>query len=196
MINLDEFIHDFPETLATLKPECWLINLILPEILPRIISHLGEAYRLTDGVAVHKTATIEKGAVVKAPAIIGHRNFIAAGSYLRGGVYLGDDVIIGPGCEVKTSIVMHRSHVAHFNFIGDSFIGNEVNFEAGAIICNHWNERKRKEIELAYQSHIIKTAIEKFWSHCRRQIKNWCKCRSKPRYSPSQKHNCKKIGTD
>jgi bifunctional N-acetylglucosamine-1-phosphate-uridyltransferase/glucosamine-1-phosphate-acetyltransferase GlmU-like protein len=57
---------------------------------------------------------------------------------------------------------MSHTHIAHFNFVGDSLIGSHVNFEAGAIVCNHWNERSDKQIRLAYNGQIIETGTEKF----------------------------------
>ena len=162
MIYIDEFIQDFPKQLVKLNARPWLINAALPEMLPAMIMGLGGDYIMRDNSAIHKTATIETGAVIKGCCIIGPNCFIASGAYLRGGVYLGDAVVIGPGTEVKTSIIMHHSHLAHFNFIGDSLIGSHVNLEAGAVVCNHWNERTLKAIRLRYRSEIIETEVEKF----------------------------------
>ena len=58
--------------------------------------------------------------------------------------------------------VFNNSSIAHFNFIGDSIIGNNVNFEAGAIAANHFNERTDKKITLFYNDEIILTSTEKF----------------------------------
>ena len=66
------------------------------------------------------------------------------------------------GVEVKSSIIFDNSSVAHFNFIGDSIIGSNVNFEAGSITANHFNERKDKEIFVKINEEIINTKIEKF----------------------------------
>ena len=90
---------------------------------------------------VHPDAVIEPGAIIKPPMVIGAGCFIAAHAYLRGGVVLGDGVTIGPGAEVKSSLIGPGSVLAHFNFVGDSILGADVNLEAGAVIANHWNER-------------------------------------------------------
>ena len=66
------------------------------------------------------------------------------------------------GVEVKSSIIFDNSSVAHFNFIGDSIIGSNVNFEAGSITANHFNERKNKEIFVKINEEIINTKVEKF----------------------------------
>jgi UDP-N-acetylglucosamine diphosphorylase / glucose-1-phosphate thymidylyltransferase / UDP-N-acetylgalactosamine diphosphorylase / glucosamine-1-phosphate N-acetyltransferase / galactosamine-1-phosphate N-acetyltransferase len=43
---------------------------------------------------------------------------------------------MGPGCELKSSFVFRGSKLAHFNFVGDSVIGSDVNLEAEAIVAN------------------------------------------------------------
>jgi UDP-N-acetylglucosamine diphosphorylase / glucose-1-phosphate thymidylyltransferase / UDP-N-acetylgalactosamine diphosphorylase / glucosamine-1-phosphate N-acetyltransferase / galactosamine-1-phosphate N-acetyltransferase len=90
---------------------------------------------------VHPDAVIEPGAIMKPPVVIGAGCFVAAHAYLRGGVVLCDGVTVGPGVEVKSSLIGPGSALAHFNFVGDSILGADVNLEAGAVIANHWNER-------------------------------------------------------
>jgi len=47
---------------------------------------------------------------------------------------------------LKSVILFPNANLAHFNFIGDSIVGSNVNFEAGSIVANHFNERVDKEI--------------------------------------------------
>ena len=49
-------------------------------------------------------------------------------------------VVEEPGAELKSSFVFADSTLAHFNFVGDSILGSDVNLEAGAVVCNHRNE--------------------------------------------------------
>lgn len=163
MIVLDDFIKDFPfssEMIKELQP--WDITAKLPGLIDVMISHLNNHYSVRKGVAVHKSATVEKGVIIKAPAVIGRNCFIGSHAYLRGGVFLCESVNIGPGCEIKSSIICQGSSMAHFNFIGDSIIGNFVNFEAGSVIANHFNERSDKRIFVIYNKEIIDTGKEKF----------------------------------
>jgi len=39
--------------------------------------------------------------------------------------------ILGPGAELKSSFVFAGTKLAHFNFVGDSVLGEDVNLEAG-----------------------------------------------------------------
>jgi UDP-N-acetylglucosamine diphosphorylase / glucose-1-phosphate thymidylyltransferase / UDP-N-acetylgalactosamine diphosphorylase / glucosamine-1-phosphate N-acetyltransferase / galactosamine-1-phosphate N-acetyltransferase len=135
----------------------------LIEILTSMLDSCNGDYLIrSNGIAVHKTATIEEGAVIKAPVIIGPKCFIGAHAYLRGGVSASEGVTIGPGSEVKSSIIFSHSHLAHFNFIGDSIIGSHVNFEAGAVVANHYNERQDKKIRVLHQGRVVETGSTKF----------------------------------
>ena len=106
----------------------------LEDILYGIISTLGDDFIIDGGVAIHRSATIAHNVTIKAPAIICGNCFVGANSYLRGGVFLAPGVKVGISCEIKTSVILEGSAVAHFNFIGDSVVGPDVNVEAGAII--------------------------------------------------------------
>ncbi|MFT4268952.1 MAG: LpxA family transferase [Xenophilus sp.] len=121
-----------------------------------------DEFHVADEVAVHRSATVERGAVLKGPLIVGANAFVAAGAYLRGGSWIGGDCILGPGTELKSSFVFHRSKLAHFNFVGDSILGSGVNLEAGSIICNYRNERPDKEILVRVAGALQRTGCEKF----------------------------------
>ena len=102
------------------------------------------------------------GAVIKGPAIIGPNSFVAAGAYVRGGCWLEADCILGPGAELKSSFVFGGSKLAHFNFVGDSVLGSEVNFEAGSIIANYRNESADPTISFIYRGERVDAGAEKF----------------------------------
>jgi UDP-N-acetylglucosamine diphosphorylase / glucose-1-phosphate thymidylyltransferase / UDP-N-acetylgalactosamine diphosphorylase / glucosamine-1-phosphate N-acetyltransferase / galactosamine-1-phosphate N-acetyltransferase len=94
--------------------------------------------------------------------VISEGCFVAATAYLSGGVFLDRGVIIGPGCELKTTIIMSGAALAHFNFVGDSIVGADVNVEAGAVVANHYNERTDKEIRVYIRGQEIRTGVNKF----------------------------------
>lgn len=125
----------------------WEITQSLSSIISKKIAELYTGdYTVKGDNAIHKSAIIEKGAILKGPLIISKNCFIASHAYLRGGVFLDQGVRIGPGVEIKSSFIGNHSAMAHFNFIGDSLIGGDVNFEAGAIVANRYNERSDKTI--------------------------------------------------
>ena len=145
---------------ADAKP--WELTRDCCDIVERLLAQLGDGYAITGNVAVHTTAVVEPGAVIKGPAIVGPRSLIAAGAYLRGGCWLEADCVLGPGAELKSSLVFAGAKLAHFNFVGDSVLGHNVNLEAGAVIANHRNERGGGAISIVYQGKRIDTGVDKF----------------------------------
>jgi UDP-N-acetylglucosamine diphosphorylase / glucose-1-phosphate thymidylyltransferase / UDP-N-acetylgalactosamine diphosphorylase / glucosamine-1-phosphate N-acetyltransferase / galactosamine-1-phosphate N-acetyltransferase len=131
-------------------------------IVEQLLNRCDQDYLVSHNVAVHKTSIVESGAVIKAPAIIGPGCTIAAGAYLRGGCWLEAKCIVGPGAELKSSFLFRDTKLAHFNFVGDSILGCEVNLEAGAIIANYRNERDHPAISLVHNGHLIETGVTKF----------------------------------
>lgn len=129
--------------------------------LEQIIPDLGEDFTIKDNIAIHKTAVIGHNVTIKAPAIISENCFVGSNSYLRNGVFLAPGAKVGISCEVKTSIMLENSAIAHFNFVGDSIIGHDVNVEAGAIFCNHYNEREDDTVFVWIDGERITTGLHK-----------------------------------
>jgi UDP-N-acetylglucosamine diphosphorylase / glucose-1-phosphate thymidylyltransferase / UDP-N-acetylgalactosamine diphosphorylase / glucosamine-1-phosphate N-acetyltransferase / galactosamine-1-phosphate N-acetyltransferase len=113
-------------------------------------------------IAVHRSAIVENGAVLKGPLILGPQVFVAAGAYLRGGCWVDARCIFGPGSELKSSFVFAGSKLAHFNFVGDSVLGADVNLEAGSIVCNYRNERADKQVRWRDGDQLLGTGCDKF----------------------------------
>ncbi len=163
MIDINQFIKRFsPVFLLEENLLPWEITKNISLILEKKISQLSNNYKITNGIAIHNTAIIEQGVILKTPIIISANCFVGANAYLRGGVFLDEGVTVGPGCEIKSSFIFADTCIAHFNFIGDSIIGSKVNFEAGALTANHYNERTDNRISVFINSEIIETNTEKF----------------------------------
>lgn len=156
-----DLLTHFPWLDSAQPPWQWLGQ--LPDSLARQCALLDPAHWAVDGdIAIHRSATIEAGAVLKGPLLIGPNCRVAAHAYLRGGVALANDVTVGPGAELKTCVVGPYSRLAHFNFVGDSVLGADVNMEAGAVIANHWNERRDKTITLRCRQQAWTLPTQKF----------------------------------
>lgn len=159
--EIGAFITRWP-ALGLAPKAAWLITQDCENQVLALMPELGPGYRREGNVAVHETATVEQGAVLKGAIIIGPHCFVAAGAYLRGGVYLGNNCIVGPSCEVKSSFMLTGSKLAHFNFVGDSVIGEQVNIEAGAIIANYRNELDGADIKIGFEGNVIELGVSKF----------------------------------
>jgi len=163
-MKLDKYIKNCYQILPLLSDykQPWEITEDANKIISKIISNLkSDDYIINGSVAIHKTAKIENGVILKDNVVIEKGCFVSAGAYLRNGVYLAEDVHIGPNCEIKSSFIFKKSRIAHLNYVGNSIIGEDVNFEAGSIAANYFNE-KEKYIELFIDGEIIKTGVKKF----------------------------------
>lgn len=165
MLHLPDYITDFtaPEFAHWAGCSPWSLVADAPARVMAWVSTLSPAhYRIVDQVAVHHSATVEPGAILKGPLVVGPECFIAAGAYLRGGCWLAQHCIIGPGAELKGSFLFAGSKLAHFNFVGDSVLGRDVNLEAGSIVCNYRNERADKQVNVRIGGALVATGVDKF----------------------------------
>jgi len=141
----------------------WDVVAHLPDLVRAMLGSLpSDAYEIADDVAIHRDARVERGAALHGPAIIGPHAFVAATACVRGGAWVDARVCIGRGCELKASIVFEGSALAHFNYVGDSMVGADVNFEAGSIVCNHRNERPGTTVHVRIGGRRIDTGCAKF----------------------------------
>lgn len=140
----------------------WEILENLESTIYELLDSLPEDYDVSGGIAIHSSAIVDPSTLIKAPAIIGPDCLIGPHGLIRNGAILGKQTVLGPGCEVKQSIICQDSRLTHFNYIGNSIIGKNVNLEAGAIIANHYNEHKHKTVQVIVDEQPIDTGIEKF----------------------------------
>src|SRR6266576_571961 len=139
-LRIQDYIASFRERLPFLDPmiEPWRLTADVSCLIERFAATLdATAFPKSAGVLIHHEATVEPGAMVKPPAIIKAGCFVASTAYLRGGVFLDRGVTVGPACEVKSTIVLDSSRLAHLCFVGDSLLGSAVNLEAGVVVANH-----------------------------------------------------------
>ena len=76
------------------------------------------------------------GVYVEGIVVIGAGCKIGPNCYLRGSTAIGDGCHIGQAVEIKNSLIGHGSSVGHLSYVGDSVIGEKVNFGAGTITSN------------------------------------------------------------
>ena len=58
-------------------------------------------------------------------------------SRLRPGSFLSEGSKVGNFVEIKKSRVGKNSKINHLSYVGDSFVGKNVNIGAGTITCNY-----------------------------------------------------------
>lgn len=111
-------------------------------------------------ISIGAGTVIEPGAYIQGPVIIGPKNTIRHGAYIRGNVITGEGCVIGHTTEVKHSIFLDRALAPHFNYVGDSILGNDVNLGAGVKLANF--KLDHKDVDLIFQGQKIFTKLRKF----------------------------------
>lgn len=122
-----------------------LFNVTYPwEMLPCIKSHIKELLvtgipgftLLKEGVLVGEGVKIAPTATIEPPAIIGPNTEIRPGCYIRGNVITGPDCVLGNSSELKNAVLLRHVQVPHYNYVGDSVLGNFAHMGAGSICSN------------------------------------------------------------
>ena len=114
------------------------------EILPQIKVIVKNAletglegfHLLEEGILVGDNVKIAKTATIEAPAIIGSNTELRPGAYLRGNVIVGEGCVVGNSSELKNCILLNHVQVPHYNYVGDSILGDYAHMGAGSILSN------------------------------------------------------------
>lgn len=114
------------------------------EILPKIGPYMKELMatdmegfkEIAPGVWVGENVQIASTATILAPAIIGAGTEIRPGAYLRGNVITGKNCVLGNSSELKNAVLLDKVQVPHYNYVGDSVLGNFSHMGAGSICSN------------------------------------------------------------
>ena len=115
----------------------WQILPQIKEIIKKQIELGVPGYqRLALGIYVGDNVKIAKTATIEPPAIIGSGTEIRPGAYLRGNVIIGQNCVIGNSSELKNAILLFHVQVPHYNYVGDSILGNYSHMGAGSICSN------------------------------------------------------------
>lgn len=139
-LKSEELFESVPEDLLSYFESVNYVWELLPKIkgmIQEIISKGDERFfKLKDDVLVGKNVTIAPTASITGPAIIEDDVEIRPGAYIRGDAYIGKGCVIGNSSELKNCILLPRAQVPHYNYVGDSILGNCVHMGAGAICSN------------------------------------------------------------
>lgn len=85
---------------------------------------------------VGKGTKILPGVVIEGDVIIGDNCKVGPNCYIRGSTVIGDKCHVGQAVEIKNSILLPGTNVGHLSYLGDSILGEKVNFGAGTITSN------------------------------------------------------------
>jgi len=129
--GLFEAIEYVWEALPRIEP--YIKSVIKPAIKATVMENVS----IRGDVFIGEGTVVEPGALIRGPTIIGRNCQIRQNAYIRGAVIVGDDCVVGHSTEVKNSVLFNRSHAPHFNYVGDSILGNDANLGAGTKLSNY-----------------------------------------------------------
>lgn len=115
---------------------------------------------INPNIWIGKNVTIANTATIIGPCIIDDNTEIKHCAYIRENVIIGKNCTIGNSTEIKSSILLDEVTIPHFNYIGNSILGNKSHFGAGAITSNLKSDKSN--INITINDKIYKTTCRKF----------------------------------
>lgn len=139
-IKISDLYDCKTEYLISLFESCnypWELLLQIKDCIYELFKEKPQGYTfLTETVLVGENVKIYPTATIEGPAIIGSGTEIRPGAFIRGSVITGEKCVIGNSSELKNCILLDGAQVPHYNYVGDSVLGNKAHMGAGAICSN------------------------------------------------------------
>lgn len=107
---------------------------------------------IEDGAEIREFSTIEGPAIIKSGAEVGPQARIRPGTVLMENVEVANS-------EVKNSVIRKNSNIPHFNYVGDSYLGKNVNLGAGTKTANLRNDDE--DIRLKVKGELMDSGRKK-----------------------------------
>ncbi len=102
----------------------------------RGIEDVPDGVDLRGAVYLHPSVKLPAYCTIIGPAWIGPEVEIRPGAFIRGNVIVGKGSVLGNACEYKNCLLMENVETPHYNYVGDSILGNRAHLGAGAICAN------------------------------------------------------------
>lgn len=139
----------------------WEVLPMIEMFILRIASKLGSEYEERDNnVYIHKSAKVSDTASITGPCIIGPNAEVRHCAYIRGKVIVGENSVIGNSTEVKNAIIFNNVQCPHYNYVGDSVLGEFAHTGAGVILSNFKSDGSNVKIRRGED--IVETGLRKF----------------------------------
>lgn len=87
-------------------------------------------------VFIHPSVKLPPFGSIDGPAWIGPDCELRPGVFIRGNVIAGRGCLLGNSCEYKNALLLDKVETAHFNYVGDTVLGNKAHLGAGVICAN------------------------------------------------------------
>ncbi|MEO6995828.1 MAG: UDP-N-acetylglucosamine diphosphorylase [Lacunisphaera sp.] len=111
-------------------------------------------------VWIHPSVKLPPFAVIIGPTYIGAKTELRPGAYLRGNVIVGEKCVLGNSSEFKNCLLLDGVQAPHFNYVGDSLLGNGAHLGAG-VICSNLR-LDQGEVIVRLPAGAVATGLRKF----------------------------------
>lgn len=139
----------------------------LKQVGPALLAHkFGAKPKVPSGVHLEGDVHLGEGvslpayATIIGPAWIGAGTQIRPGAFIRGNVITGERCVLGNASEFKNCLLMDGVQAPHYNYVGDSILGNRAHLGAGAICSNLRLDQKNVVVQL--DGGLVDTGLKKF----------------------------------
>lgn len=145
-VKTNELFNCTTEYLAPLFNSCEYPWEMLPKIKEYILSLIEKGIagytKYSDNVLIGENVKIYPTATIEGPAIIGSGSEVRPGAFIRGSVITGENCVLGNSSEFKNCILLEKVQAPHYNYVGDSVMGNFAHLGAGSICSNLKTDKK------------------------------------------------------
>ncbi|HVZ65823.1 MAG TPA: UDP-N-acetylglucosamine diphosphorylase [Lacunisphaera sp.] len=111
-------------------------------------------------VWIHPSAKLPAYATIIGPVYIGAKTDIRPGAFIRGNVIAGEGCVLGNASEFKNCLLLDGVQAPHYNYVGDSILGNGAHLGAGAICSNL--RLDQAEVTVRCDGAVVSTGLRKF----------------------------------
>lgn len=126
---------------VTLEPG----TLVLPGTILRGETHIGRDCEIGPNTML-RDARVGDFTTVNASqcseCVIGSHTTVGPFAYIRPNTTVGDHVKVGDFVELKNSVIGDETKISHLTYVGDSDVGEHINFGCGTVTVNYDGAKK------------------------------------------------------
>jgi UDP-N-acetylglucosamine diphosphorylase/glucosamine-1-phosphate N-acetyltransferase len=133
-------------------------EVMMKDIERNVEGEVAESATVKGEVIIEEGAEVGENSVIEGPAIVKEECKVGPNAYIRPGTVLENNVEVG-NSELKNSVIRKNSNIPHFNYVGDSYLGKNVNLGAGTKTANHRNDDT--SVEIMVKDELLRTDRKK-----------------------------------
>ncbi len=124
------------------------------------------------GVFIHKTVKLYPNVYLGENIILMEDCELRPGAFLRENVFAGAGSVLGNSCEFKNAVLFPHVQTPHYNYVGDSILGEYSHLGAGALTSNVKSDKTLVKIHA--EDGELETGLKKFGAIVGEQVEVGC----------------------